>query len=100
MRSFAAFCRFADVRAELLPDLCRGQHRQGGAPPAASLGPATAVQRARCIVRQVVASLSVSLVLMGFKLSALKRLVQVNQRRTELKECLELLQPKVEEPSL
>jgi hypothetical protein len=51
-------------------------------------------------VRQVVASLSVSLVLMGFKLSALKRLVQVNQRRTELKAALELLQPKVEEEAL
>jgi hypothetical protein len=27
----SCFCRFADVRAELLPDLRRGQHRQGGA---------------------------------------------------------------------
>ncbi len=65
-----------------------------------SLGPAAAVQRARCIVRQVVASLSVSLVLMGFKLSALKRLVQLSQRRTELKAALKLLQPKVEEETL
>ncbi len=37
---------------------------------------------------------------MGFKLSALKRLVQVKQRRTELEEDLELLQPKVEEEAL
>jgi hypothetical protein len=51
-------------------------------------------------VRQVVASLSVSLVLMGFKLSALKRLLQLSQRRTELKAALKLLQPKVEEEAL
>ena len=37
---------------------------------------------------------------MGFKLTAPKRLVQVNQRRTELKAALELLQPKVEEEAL
>jgi hypothetical protein len=46
--------------------------------------------------RQVVASLLVSVVLLGFKLSALKRLVQVNQRRTELQAALVLLEPKVE----
>jgi hypothetical protein len=51
-------------------------------------------------VRQVVASLSVSLVLMGFKLSAVEGLVQVNQRRKELIAALELLQPKVEEEAL
>jgi hypothetical protein len=51
-------------------------------------------------VRQVVASLSVSLVLMGFKLSAIEGLVQVNQRRTELKAALALLQPKVEDEDL
>jgi hypothetical protein len=48
----------------------------------------------------VVASLLVSVVLLGFKLSALKRLVQVNQRRTELKAALVLLQPKVEAEKL
>ncbi len=46
--------------------------------------------------RQVVASLLVSVVLLGFKLSALKRLVQVSQRRTELQAALVLLEPKVE----
>jgi hypothetical protein len=45
---------------------------------------------------QVVASLLVSVVLLGFKLSALKRLVQVIQRQTELKVSLVLLQPQVE----
>ena len=50
--------------------------------------------------RQVVASLLVSVVLLGFKLSALKRLVQVNQRRTELKAALISLQPKVEAEKL
>jgi hypothetical protein len=49
---------------------------------------------------QVVASLLVSVVLLGFKLSALKRLVQVNQRRTELKAALVLLEPKVETEKL
>ena len=42
----------------------------------------------------------VSVVLLGFKLSALKRLVQVNQRRTELKVALALLQPQVEAEKL
>ena len=37
---------------------------------------------------------------MGYKLSTFKRLVQVNQRRTELKAALRLLQPKVEEADL
>jgi hypothetical protein len=50
--------------------------------------------------RQVVASLLVSVVLLGFKLSALKRLVQVNQRRTELKASLVSLQPAVEAEKL
>ena len=50
--------------------------------------------------RQVVASLLVSVVLLGFKLSALKRLVQVNQRRTELQAALVSLQPKVEAEKL
>ena len=36
------------------------------------------------------------MVLVGFKLSALKRLVQVIQRQTELKASLVLLQPQVE----
>ena len=49
---------------------------------------------------QVVASLLVSVVLLGFKLSALKRLVQVNQRRTELKAALVSLQPKLEAEKL
>jgi hypothetical protein len=52
------------------------------------------------LFRQVVASLLVSVVLLGFKLSALKRLVQVNQRRAELKAALELLQPKVDAEKL
>ena len=42
----------------------------------------------------------VSVVLLGFKLNALKRLVQVNQRRTELKAALASLQPKLEEEEL
>ena len=42
----------------------------------------------------------VSVVLLGFKLSALKRLVQVNQRRTELKASLVSLQPAVEAEKL
>ncbi len=49
---------------------------------------------------QVVASLLVSVVLLGFKLSSLKRLVQVNQRRTELKAALVSLQPKLEAEKL
>ena len=40
------------------------------------------------------------MVLLGFKLSALKRLVQVNQRRTELQAALVSLQPKVEAEKL
>ena len=52
------------------------------------------------LFRQVVASLLVSVVLLGFKLSALKRLVQVNQRRAELKAALEMLQPKVDAEKL
>jgi hypothetical protein len=50
--------------------------------------------------RQVVASLLVSVVLLGFKLSAVKRLVQLNQRRAELSAALALLQPKVEAEKL
>ena len=42
----------------------------------------------------------VSVVLLGFNLSALKRLVQVNQRRTELQAALVLLKPKAEEEEL
>jgi hypothetical protein len=49
---------------------------------------------------QVVASLLVSVVLLGFKLSALKRLVQVSQRRTELNVALASLQPKLEAEKL
>ena len=48
----------------------------------------------------MVASLLVSVVLLGFKLSALKRLVQVNQRRTELQAALVSLQPRVEAEKL
>ena len=48
----------------------------------------------------MVASVLVSVVLLGFKLSALKRLVQVNQRLTELKANLVLLQPQVEAEEL
>jgi hypothetical protein len=48
----------------------------------------------------VVASLLVSVALLGFKLSALKRLVQVNQRRTELQAALVLLEPKAEKEEL
>ena len=48
----------------------------------------------------MVASLLVSVVLLGFKLSALRRLVQVNQRRTELKASLVSLQPAVEAEKL
>ncbi len=40
------------------------------------------------------------MVLLGFKLSALKRLVQLNQRRTELKAALVSLQPKLEAEKL
>ena len=47
-------------------------------------------------VHQVVASLLVSVGLLGFKLSAVKRLVQVTQRRTELQAALVLLEPEVE----
>ena len=49
---------------------------------------------------QVVASLLVSVVLLGFKLSALKRLAQLYQRRTELKAALVSLQPKLEAEKL
>ncbi len=48
----------------------------------------------------MVASLLVSVLLLGVKLGALKRLVQVKQRRTELKTDLTLLQPKLEEEDL
>jgi hypothetical protein len=48
----------------------------------------------------VVSSLLVSVALLGFKLSSLKRLVKVNQRRTELKAALVLLEPKVEAEKL
>ena len=49
---------------------------------------------------QVVASLLVSVLLLGFKLSALRRLVQVNQRRKELNSALSLLLPKLEDEDL
>jgi hypothetical protein len=49
---------------------------------------------------QVVASLLVSVMLLGFKLSALKSLVQVTQRRTELRVALASLQPRLEEEDL
>ena len=42
----------------------------------------------------------VSTVLLGFKLSAAKRLVQVNQRRIELKATLVVLEPKLEAEKL
>ncbi len=42
----------------------------------------------------------VSVLLLGFKLNALKRLVQVNQRRSELKTALALLLPKLEDEDL
>ena len=45
-------------------------------------------------------SLLGSVVLLGFKLSALKRLVQVSQRRVELQGALTLLQPQLEEERL
>ncbi len=48
----------------------------------------------------MVASLLVSVVLLGFKLSAVRRLVQVNQRQTELKADLVLLEPKLEAEKL
>ena len=48
----------------------------------------------------MVASLLVSVLLLGFKLSALRRLVQVNQRRTELKVALLWLQSKLEDEHL
>ncbi len=48
----------------------------------------------------MVASLLVSVVLLGFKLNALKRLVQVNQRRTELQAALVSLRPKLEAEKL
>ena len=51
-------------------------------------------------VYQVFASLLVSTVLLGFKLSAAKRLVQVNQRRIELKAALVRLEPRVEADKL
>ena len=40
------------------------------------------------------------MLLLGFKLSALRRLVQVNQRRKELKSALSLLLPKLEDEDL
>ena len=61
---------------------------------------APSAERARAVSCQVVASLVVSAILLGFKLSALKRLVQVNQRRTELLEDLALLQPKLDDENL
>ncbi len=48
----------------------------------------------------MVASLLVSVVLLGFKLSALKRIVQVSQRRAELQAALVQLGPKVEAEEL
>ena len=45
---------------------------------------------------QVVASLLVTVVLLGYKISAWKRLLSVNQRRRELNQSLALLQPKLE----
>ncbi len=48
----------------------------------------------------MVASLLVSVALLGFKMSALNRLVQVNQRRNELEASLVLLEPKVEAEKL
>ena len=42
----------------------------------------------------------VSVVLLGFKLSAAKRVVQVNQRRKELETDLALLQPKLEDEDI
>ena len=49
---------------------------------------------------QIVASLLVSLVLLGFKLNAPKRLLQVIQRRKELNQALEVLQPQLESDQL
>jgi hypothetical protein len=65
---------------------------------AASCAPVA--ERAQTPYRQVVASLLVSVVLLGFKLSALKRLVQVVQRRAELNADLASLQPKLEAEKL
>ena len=48
----------------------------------------------------MVASLLVSVVLLGFKVSALTRLAQVVQRWTELKVALALLQSKIEDEAL
>jgi hypothetical protein len=105
--SFAVHCRSAHVRRELLPDLRRRQHRQGGACAAchridARFGRSAYAGCALALLPfcQVVASLLVSAVLLGFKLSALKRLVQVNQRRTELQAALILLEPEVEAEKL
>ena len=55
---------------------------------------------ARIVFGQVVASLLVSVVLLGFKSSALKRLAGVAQRRSELLAALASLQPKLEEEDL
>jgi hypothetical protein len=94
-------CRSAHVCHELLPDLRRRQHRQGGACAAFQNCASSAWSSSHVVsFRQVVTSLLVSVVLLGFKLSALKRLVQVNQRRTELKAALVSLQPKVEAEKL
>jgi hypothetical protein len=51
-------------------------------------------------VCQVVASLLVSVLLLGFKLNAFKRLVQVTQRRNELQMALRTLQPKLDRENL
>ena len=48
----------------------------------------------------MVASLIVSVVLLGFKMNGFKRLLQESQRRTELQMALAMLQPKLEEESL
>ena len=55
---------------------------------------------AGCLGLQVIASLLVSLVLLGFKLNAPKRLLQVIQRRKELNQALEVLQPQLEADQL
>ena len=66
------------------------------------LGPKLLVTAHGHILCQVVASLSVSLLLLGYKFNGVRRLVQVNQRRTELKAALALLpvHPKMEEERL
>ena len=55
---------------------------------------------AGCLGLQVIASLLVSLVLLGFKLNAPKQLLQVIQRRKELSQALEVLQPQLEADQL